>query len=371
MKERCKWAFLGTASIAKKNWQAVLHSGNGYLGAVASRSRDRAQEFVDSCQEQVAFDECPVALEGYEAVLNDDSIDAVYIPLPTAIRGKWAKAALEAGKHVLIEKPCSVNGDELIDLVAVAISNNRQLMDGTMFTHSKRLASLKELVLQKKEIGDIRRVTSQFSFFEKPSWAELDIRCNANTEPFGVLGDLGWYCIRLALVIANDGLPVVAEGRAIQTYQHSDATQSVPIEFDGRLIFESGMTASFYCSFVAAHQQWANISGTEGFVSIEDFTLPYHGGKPRFEIVKSDFNMNGCNFEMRRFGEWQVFDEPSDSAVGSQESQLFFDFNQLVITGLIDHGWTYDSLKTQVVMDALLESSRIQRPIEVSNAQLA
>ena len=98
MKERCKWAFLGTASIAKKNWQAVLHSGNGYVGAVASRSRDRAQEFVESCQEQVAFDECPVALEGYEAVLNDDSIDAVYIPLPTAIRGKWAKAALEAGK---------------------------------------------------------------------------------------------------------------------------------------------------------------------------------------------------------------------------------------------------------------------------------
>ena len=371
MKERCKWAFLGTASIAKKNWQAVLHSGNGCLGAVASRSRGRAQEFVDACQKQVAFDECPVAFEGYDAALQDDSIDAVYIPLPTAVRGKWAKAALEAGKHVLIEKPCSVNVDELIDLVGVAISNNRQLMDGTMFTHSKRIASLKELVLQKKGIGDIRRITSQFSFFEKPSWAELDIRCNANTEPFGVLGDLGWYCIRLALVMANDALPVAVEGLAVQTYQPSDATQPVPIEFDGRLIFGNGLTASFYCSFVAAHQQWARISGTEGFVSIEDFTLPYHGDKVRFEIVKSDFKMNGCNFEMHRCGEWQVFNEPSDSAVGSQESQLFFDFNQLVITGRVDYGWSQDSLKTQAVMDALLESSRIRRPVEIANAQLA
>ena len=363
---QCKWAFLGAANIARKNWQSVFHSGNGVVGAVASRSAERAQNFIDACQQHIAFDSPAVAVEGYEAVLKDGSIDAVYIPLPTAIRGKWAKAALEAGKHVLIEKPCSTSADELRELITIAKSNNLQLMDGVMFTHSQRLNSLMQLVHQQKEIGDVRRVTSQFSFFADDDWIKTDIRGNANFEPFGALGDLGWYCIRLALVMASDKLPVRVLGNAIQTHRHPDADDAVPVEFDATLFFEDGMSSSFYCSFVTELQQWANISGSQGYVSIEDFALPFHDTKTRFEIVKSKFNTDTCSFEMGRNGEIREFDEPSDSAVGSQESLLFRDFNQCVIEGKTDNSWAAHSLRTQIVMDALLESSRIGQPIELA-----
>ena len=366
MERRCKWAFLGAATIARKNWQAVFHSGNGFVGTVASRSVERAQDFIDACQQHVAFESPVAAVEGYEAALQDDSIDAVYIPLPTGVRGRWAKAALEAGKHVLIEKPCSTSAEELRELIAIAKANDLQLMDGVMFTHSQRFASLMELVHRRKEIGAVRRVTSQFSFFADEAWVKNDIRGNANFEPFGSLGDLGWYCIRLALAMADDALPVRVNGNAIQTHRHPDANEAVPIEFDATLFFPNGLTSSFYCSFVTELQQWASISGTKGYVSIQDFALPYHDQKTRFEIVKSEFVTDSCNFEMSRNGECREFDEPSDSAVGAQESLVFRDFNQCVVENKVDDSWAGHSLRTQIVMDALLKSSQVGESIEIN-----
>ena len=85
----CRWGILGTAGIARKNWTGIFHSGNGRVAAVASRSASSAQKFIDECSAEVCFAQAPAAIEGYQTLIDSDSIDAVYIPLPTAMRKEW------------------------------------------------------------------------------------------------------------------------------------------------------------------------------------------------------------------------------------------------------------------------------------------
>ena len=103
MASHCRWAILGTAGIAHKNWKAIHEAGNARLVAVASRSAGRARAFVDSCQKHVTFPKPPDAVTGYDAILARDDVDAVYLPLPTCTRSQWAIRAAEFGKHVLVE----------------------------------------------------------------------------------------------------------------------------------------------------------------------------------------------------------------------------------------------------------------------------
>ena len=355
--EFCCWGILGAAQIARKNWQAISHSKNGFVKSVASRSVERAQTFIDECSSYAAFDEPVTAVEGYESILHDDEIDAVYIPLPTAIRGHWVNEAVKSGKHVLVEKPCLPSAEEFNEIVRCAAEQNLQVMDGVMFTHSARFKAIMDSINQQKSIGELKRITSQFSFCADDDWASNDIRGNANLEPFGALGDLGWYCIRLAIAAVGEELPKSVIGRTLHSFKHPQANKSVPLEFDGTLFFENGITSSFYCSFTTEHQQWANISGTEGFISIEDFVLPYRERNPRYELVKSEFEMKGCDFGMRRNGSFVDFNEPSDSAPGSQESLLFRDFNRAVTSQKIDPNWALHSYLTQRVLDALMKSA--------------
>ena len=100
---RCRWGFMSTAEIGQKNWLAIRNSGNAIVAAVASRSIDSSNDFIDRCQSGVPFDERPRAVEGYENLLSDESIDAVYIPLPTGMRKEWVIRAANAGKHVMCE----------------------------------------------------------------------------------------------------------------------------------------------------------------------------------------------------------------------------------------------------------------------------
>ena len=126
----CRWGILCTAGIARKNWEAIKNSGNGTIVAVASRSVEKAQTFVDECQAEVAFAQAPEAVGGYDELLARADIDAVYIPLPTGLRKEWVIKAAQAGKHVMCEKPCAINATDLAEMIAACKANNVQFMDG-------------------------------------------------------------------------------------------------------------------------------------------------------------------------------------------------------------------------------------------------
>src|ERR1035437_9175806 len=134
-----RWGILGTANIAQKNWNAIWNSQNGCVTAVASRDPQRSRRFIDECQAQAPFPSAPRALDSYEELLAAPDVDAVYIPLPTGIRGHWVKGAAEAGKHVLCEKPCATSLVELVEMLDACRRNKVQFMDGVMFMHSRRL----------------------------------------------------------------------------------------------------------------------------------------------------------------------------------------------------------------------------------------
>src|SRR6188474_737993 len=108
-----RWGILGTANIARKNWLAIRNSNLGTLTAVASRSLDRANSFIQECQSEAPFPVLPRAFASYAELLASSEVDAVYIPLPTGLRKEWVLRAAANGKHVICEKPCGLSSAEV------------------------------------------------------------------------------------------------------------------------------------------------------------------------------------------------------------------------------------------------------------------
>jgi predicted dehydrogenase len=363
---------MSTATIGRKNWQAIKLSGNGTVAAVASRSAASSAQFIEQCQAAVAFETVPRAIEGYDQLLAADDIDAVYIPLPTGMRKEWVIRSAEAGKHVMCEKPCACNAQDLAEMIAACKHNNVQFMDGVMYMHTQRLKKVRETLDREHGIGRLKRIATQFSFCGDQEFQEGNIRTDSRLEPLGCLGDLGWYTIRFALWVMNYQMPRYVVGRMLTDLKRGDSPHAVPMEFEGELHFDNGVTSTFYNSFVTGHQQWAHISGTEGHVHLADFVLPYTGGKANFALARPEFIGTGCDFEMVENREPFSLDEPGNSATNAQETELFRNFASLVLSGQLDDHWPTIALQTQQVMDACVRSAKDQsRLIDMRDLELA
>jgi predicted dehydrogenase len=352
----CRWGILGAAFIARKNWQAIRDAGNATLVAVASRDLGRAQSFIAECQASAPHATVPEAMDNYEALLARTDIDAVYIPLPTGLRKEWVIRAAQAGKHVLVEKPVGVNAADVAEMIAACEKHRVQFMDGVMFMHGSRLKRLREVV--DRDVGKIRHIATQFSFLSDEEFQRTNIRAHGILEPLGCLGDLGWYCLRFTLWAMNYAVPAQVMGRILAETRQTADSPPVPLEFTGTLTYADGASASFYCSFTTTNAQWAVVSGSKGLLQLSDFVLPFSGPKTQFSLTRSDFVINGCQFDMHEGRQMETLDEPSSNAPGSQECGLFRTFSELVLSGKIDHHWPQISLLTQRVLDACLQSAR-------------
>ena len=355
--EKVRWGILSTATIAQKNWQGIKLSSNGVIAAVASRSVEKAQKFIDQCQSSVPFDNVPTALGSYEQLLASEDIDAVYIPLPTGMRKDWVIRAAKAGKHVLCEKPCACNFEDLQEMVNACRENKVQFMDGVMYMHAHRIQKIREILDSENSIGKIKRIATQFSFCGDDEFAAGNIRTSSDLEPLGCLGDLGWYTIRFALWVMNGEMPTHVVGRMLTQHQRPDSPNAVPMEIEGELIFDNGVTSSFYNSFVTGHQQWAHISGTNGHIHLPDFVLPYQGDEAKFVVARPSFEVNDCDFQMIENRQEFVVKETGASAPDAQEVNLCRNFANIVLSGELDDNWPEIALKTQRVMDAVIESA--------------
>eukprot|EP00041_Stephanoeca_diplocostata_P027776 m.771662 g.771662 ORF g.771662 m.771662 type:complete len:268 (-) comp23244_c4_seq2:72-875(-) len=244
-----RWGVLGTAGIATKNLCSIAEANNAVCVAVASRDKARAEKFATD------NGNIPTAYGSYDELLDDESIDAVYIPLPTGVRKEWVLKAAAKGKHVLCEKPCGCSTRDLDEMIEALRSRNLVFMDGVMFMHHDRLAKAKE-VLQNGDVGPRpTRVVSAFSFPANEDFFATNIRAGASTEPMGCLGDLGWYCIRISLWAFDYETPMEV---AMMTHQ---TVNDVPVDVTVSMLASSTsdiFSASLRCSTlgVSHNHKW-------------------------------------------------------------------------------------------------------------------
>ena len=359
MSERkIRWGFLSTAQIGRKNWKAICNSGNGTITAVASRDVARAREFIAGCQAGAPMEVPPRALGSYEELLAANDVDAVYIPLPTGLRKEWVLRTAAAGKHIVCEKPCANTGADLREMIEACHHYRVQFIDGVMFMHSARLPAMRAVLDDGQSVGDIKRITSSFCFRAPPEFFTNNIRANSEKERFGCLGDLGWYNIRFALWVMNWRMPRHVTGRVLQQSKAPGASSAVPTEFSGELLFDGGVSSGFYCSFVTANEQCAQVSGTKGYLRLADFVAPFHGPEITFEVNNTVHNVRGSDFNMEKA--WRRFTVPEhgNSHPSAQETNLFRNVAAQVRSGSLNELWPEMALKTQQVVEACFESAR-------------
>jgi hypothetical protein len=130
------------------------------------------------------------------------------------------------------------------------------------------------------------------------------------------------------------------------------------MEFLGELFFPGGVSAVFFCSFLAETQQWSLVSGTRGYLQVSDFVLPFFGNEASFEVNQLVFRIRGCDFNMENHSRRIAVQEHSNSAPDSQETNMIRKFAEMVASGQLEPRWGDLALKTQLILDACLRSAR-------------
>lgn len=354
----CRFGILSTAGIARKNWKAIHLSGNACVSAVASRSPDAAKRFIQQCSREVPLESEPRAFGSYQEMLESDLVDAVYVPVPTARRHEWVIKAAEAGKHVIGEKPAAVSAAQLQEMLDACRQHSVQYMDGVMFMHSQRLPLVRRLVDGEAGIGSLRRLASQFCFAGDQAFERSNIRVNSQLEPHGCLGDLGWYCIRIFEVLTKYRMPAEVRGRTLHWLKGDASSDPVPGEFSGELLFDDGVSATFYCSFRTQHQQWVHVSGSGGYLRIDDFVLPYRGAELVVHSGRDHFMIDNCTFHMEHHPSRYSVHEYDAGHHSAQETRMIRAFSEAVLSKSLNPQWSSWALNTQRIMDACFQSAK-------------
>jgi predicted dehydrogenase len=357
--KKLRIGFLSTANIGRKNWKAIFNSGNCAVTAVASRDAKRSADFIRDCQREFPFEKIPGALGSYEELIASKNVDVVYIPLPTGLRKEWVILAAEAGKHVICEKPCAINSAGLEEMISACKKNRVQFMDGVMFMHSPRMARVRETLNDGKSVGPVRRISSAFSFYVDENFFLNNIRVHGGLEPAGCLGDLGWYCIRFALWTMNWQMPRMAMGKILSQSEILPDRPSAPVEFSAELIFDGGVSAGFYCSFLAARQQWVHVGGQKGWLRLPDFVHPFDSYEPAFE-VNEKFVTVAADVKCL-----PGVDPMIQGHATAHDTRMFRNFANQIFSGKLNDDWPMWALKTQKVLDACHEAARRGGPVKI------
>jgi len=358
--KKLRIGFLSTAGIGRKNWKAILNSGNSVVAAVASRDVQRSREFIRECQAQHAFEHVPTALGSYEALIASPDVDAIYIPLPTGLRKEYVIRAAQHGKHVLCEKPCARNAAELEEMLAACRKHSVQFMDGVMFMHSPRLAKVREFLDDGHSVGPIRRIASAFSFYPGEDFFRTNIRADGALEPTGCLGDLGWYCIRFALWTLRWQMPENVAGKILSQSENLPGRPSSPTEFTATLYYPGGVTVEFYSSFLAANQQWFYASGQKGHLRVPDFIHPFDSYEPAIEVNDKMISV-ASDVKCPHGTDPAIFGHAT-----AQDARMWRNFTNQIVSGRLNEDWPRWSLQTQKVLDACHESAKQNRPLKLA-----
>ena len=221
--EKCRWGILGSAGIAQKNWQSIRNAGNAELVAVASRDVGRAQDFIDRCSSGFLIRQPPKPSGTTMKCWPTKRLTRSICLCPPGLRAEWAIKAAQAGKHLLCEKPCGIDLEELDEILAACKEAGVQFMDGVMFMHSDRLKDLRKTLDDGESVGKLRRIATQFSFCAPEEFLTGNIRMHSDLEPQGCMGDLGWYNLRFILWTMNYQVPRAVTGRLLNASGRADS----------------------------------------------------------------------------------------------------------------------------------------------------
>jgi xylose dehydrogenase (NAD/NADP) len=275
---RLRWGILGCARITRRGLIPGLRdSSSSILHALASRDRATAQAWATEFQ-------VPLAHGGYQELIDDPEVEAVYIPLPNELHKAWVLAAADAGKHVLCEKPLALDAAEARALVEHCRARGVVLMEAFMWRHQPRTAALRRLV-DEGAIGELRLVRSSFSFSIDPGDWRLD-----RARGGGALWDIGCYGVSTARLFAG------SEPESIRARAHFGPT-GVDLSLTACLRFPGGVLGLIDCSFEQPFRCAYELVGSRGVIEVPDAYLPPARPTARLRVDDSarDLDFEGQN----------------------------------------------------------------------------
>ena len=239
--------------------------------AVAARSLDRAQAFAS--RHGIAR-----AHAGYEELLADPDIDAVYNPLPNGLHGRWTRAALAAGKHVLCEKPFTANAAEAREIASLASTSDRVVMEAFHYRYHPLALRVEEIVAS-GELGELQRVETALCF---PLPKFSDIRYDYGLAG-GATMDAGCYAVHMARVFGGETPSVVSASAKLRSPRVDRAMTA-------ELAYPSGHTGRITCSMWSSSvlKISASVTGTRGSIRVFNPLMPqaYHRFTAEIDGVK-------------------------------------------------------------------------------------
>lgn len=362
-KSHLRVGIMGAANIARKNVAAIQNLVTQCkIVAIASRSQSKADSLRDHVLEEWRGNVQIIAGDNaYDLLIQRDDVDAVYIPLPVNVKKEWIMKALEAKKHVLCEKPVSNGASNYQEMIDSAKRVNRFIMDGTMFVHNRRTDLFLNHIAQRDVFGQVTRINSEFTFKGDEDFFSNNIRTTKEGDPYGCIGDLGWYCVRLAqLVFRKVDSGIVTKA---QTTNWKLNHEGVPIDATCLVFFQDAASKinqnehilSFHCSFLHPLRQRVTICGTEQSLDMHDYVIPNEGPNT-FMVHGQDLTIND-SYSIQS-------NDLTESPSGPVQEVLMWRNFQRYCSIIEAKGWTDDgaeiissmSLENQKIMDALMQS---------------
>jgi predicted dehydrogenase/aryl-alcohol dehydrogenase-like predicted oxidoreductase len=275
---KIRWGIIGPGSIAKAFRGGVLGSEHGVLAAIATRNPDKPNLAADFPGVRV--------VKGYDALLADPEIDAVYIAVPHTGHAEWAIKAARAGKHALIEKPLALSAHEIDAIFNEHRKAGTFAGEAFMYRLHPQTAKLVELI-GSGAIGEVRMIQSSFGF--SMGSFQPQHRLFASDLAGGGILDVGGYPVSVARLVAGAAVgkpfadPVKVSGTAKLNAEGTDDWSAA------LLTFESGIVAQVACAVMAKLDNVLRIHGSDGRIEVPDFWFAGGNrdqGLGRIDIVK-------------------------------------------------------------------------------------
>jgi D-xylose 1-dehydrogenase (NADP+, D-xylono-1,5-lactone-forming) len=320
------WGLLSTANINSALIKPLRASPRNRLAAVASRSQASAEAYAKEWR-------IPKAHGSYQALLDDPKIDVIYNPLPNHLHAEWSINALEAGKHVLCEKPFALTLAEVDAMIAAAQKTGKVLAEAFMYRHHPQTLKVKELV-ESGAIGKLQLIRGSFTFSMK---RDVDIRLDPAIGG-GSIWDVGCYPISYARLIAGVE-PVEIYGQQVT------GSTGIDDSFFGQMKFSNGVYAQFDCGFRTPYRTHLEVVGSEGTITVPSPFKP--GLNEKITLYRED------KTETIKIPKQELY-------IGEVE-----DMADCILTGKAQRMTLADSRGNIATILALLESAQTGRPVHL------